>query len=202
ERERENHHHRAETAVGEVLYSLAGGGPSASLFRHATRTGREPEQNLACIASFVRNATHTRRGATRDFWARAKPCDRPFVRYWRAAIMSTSGGPSTAAVKADQLRNLAKLVEESRPWYEALEMTAEKASGILGEDAKDYVSEQGSGLGRKTAELLFSAADVDALKPVCIVFKALFDALKGAAKNRNDLIDLIHCGVLLVKSIP
>eukprot|EP00752_Nemacystus_decipiens_P006434 g5796.t1 len=116
--------------------------------------------------------------------------------------MSTSGGPSTAAVKADQLRNLAKLVEESRPWYEALGMTAEKASGILGEDAKDYVSEQGSGLGRKTAELLLSAADVDALKPVCIVFKALFDALKGAAKNRNDLIHLIHYGVLLVKSIP
>ncbi|CAN0399487.1 unnamed protein product, partial [Ectocarpus sp. 12 AP-2014] len=103
----------------------------------------------------------TLEGEPQETFGRANPCDRPFVRYWRAAIMSTSGSPSTAAVKADQLRNLAKLVEESRPWYEALGMTAEKASGILGEDAKDYVSEQGSGLGRKTAELLFSAADVD-----------------------------------------
>eukprot|EP00903_Cladosiphon_okamuranus_P007060 g6863.t1 len=116
--------------------------------------------------------------------------------------MSMSGGPSTAAVKADNLKKLGILVAESRPWYEALGMTAERASSILGEDMNDYVSEQGSGLGRKSAELLFSAADVDALKPVCVVFKALFDAVKGAATNRNDLINLIDYGVLIVKSIP
>eukprot|EP00903_Cladosiphon_okamuranus_P011926 g11202.t1 len=116
--------------------------------------------------------------------------------------MSMSGGPSTAAVKADNLKKLGILVAESRPWYEALGMTAERASSILGEDGNDYVSEQGSGLGRKAAELLFSAANVDALKPVCVVFKALFDAVKGAATNRNDLIDLIDYGVLIVKSIP
>ncbi|CAN0542650.1 unnamed protein product, partial [Laminaria digitata] len=45
-------------------------------------------------------------------------------------------------------------------------------------------------------------ADVDALKPVCVVFKALFDAVKGAATNRDDLIDLIGYGVRIVKSIP
>ncbi|CAM9532011.1 unnamed protein product, partial [Ectocarpus sp. 6 AP-2014] len=116
--------------------------------------------------------------------------------------MSMSCGPSTAAVKADSLKKLGVLVAESRPWYEALGMTAQRASGILGEDGNDYVSEQGSGLGRKAAELLFSAADVDALKPVCVVFKALFDAVKGAATNRDDLIDLIDYGVLIVKSIP
>lgn len=80
-------------------------------------------------------------------------------------------------------------------------MTAE-SKRHYGGGAKDYVSEQGSGLGRKTAESLLSAADVDALKPFCIVFKALFDALKGAAKNRPDLVDLLGYGVLLVKSIP
>lgn len=94
------------------------------------------------------------------------------------------------------------LVADRRPWYEALGLTAERASGILGEDAQDYVSEQGSGLGRKAAELLRSAADVDALKPVCVVFRALFDATKGAASNRDDLIDLINYGVLIVKSVP
>ncbi|CAN0477903.1 unnamed protein product, partial [Ectocarpus sp. 12 AP-2014] len=105
--------------------------------------------------------------------------------------MSMNSGPSTAAVKAENLKKLSILVAESRPWYEALGMTAERASGILGEDGNDYVSEQGSGLARKATELLLSAADVDALKPVCVVFKALFDAVKGAATNRNDLIDLI-----------
>ncbi|CAN0548781.1 unnamed protein product, partial [Ectocarpus sp. 12 AP-2014] len=39
-RERENHHHRAETAVGEVLCSLAGDGPSSFFSRHAAHTGR------------------------------------------------------------------------------------------------------------------------------------------------------------------
>lgn len=100
-------------------------------------------------------------------------------------------------------------MEADRPWYEAVGLAAErgaelvgKGSAIVGEDNADYVVDQASSLGNKVADMLLSAADVDALKPVFVVFKALFDAVKGAAANRNELIGLLGYGILIVKSMP
>lgn len=97
---------------------------------------------------------------------------------------------------------LRRLVIEDRPWYEALGLTAERATDIMGEGGVVYVQHTASGLTRHVAEIVISASDVDALKPVCVCFKALFDAVKGATQNRNDLVGLIDYGVLIVKSMP
>lgn len=71
----------------------------------------------------------------------------------------------------------------------------------MGDDGRDYISEKAPGLSHKVAELVLSATDVDALKPVCVGFRALFDVVKEAGKNGDDLIGLIDYGILRVKSM-
>ena len=93
-------------------------------------------------------------------------------------------------------------MEEDRPWYEALGPDVERARGIVGEEQAEYVEGNVSSLSLQVAELVISAADVDALKPACVCFRALFHAIKGAAQNRDDLLGLIDYGILIVKAVP
>ena len=86
-------------------------------------------------------------------------------------------------------------MEHGGSWYEALGLTAAHANTITGKDV-------GSSLKIQVAEMVFAAADVDALKPLCVVFKALFNAVQGAAENRSLMVGLIDYGVLIVRSIP
>lgn len=86
-------------------------------------------------------------------------------------------------------------------WYEALSLTNDQAANILGEDATEYAAGHGSQLARRVAGLALSSADVDVLKPVCVAFKALFDAVKGVTANREALVDLIDHSILVVKTV-
>lgn len=107
------------------------------------------------------------------------------------------------------LENLRRLVDADRPWYEAVGLAAERANemvertkAIMGEDITGYVTEKGSSLSGKITEMLISGADVDALKPAYVIFKALFEAVQGTASNRDKLIGLLGYCVQMVKSIP
>ena len=107
----------------------------------------------------------------------------------------------TRDAQAGNLEDLRRLVLRDRPWYEALSYTHDQATAILGEDATEYAAGHGSQLARRVAELALSSADVDVLKPVCVAFRSLFDAVKGATANREALIELISHSVLVVKTV-
>lgn len=103
--------------------------------------------------------------------------------------------------QAGNLEALQQLVLRDRPWYETLSLTHDQATAILGEDTTEYAAGHGSQLAQRVAELTLSSADVDVLKPVCVAFKALFDAVKGATANREALVDLISHSILVVKTV-
>lgn len=71
--------------------------------------------------------------------------------------------PDAQAANPEALQQLALL---DRPWYEALSLTHDQATAIVGEDAAEYTVGNGSRLARRVAEFALSSADVDVLKPV------------------------------------
>ncbi|CAM9678542.1 unnamed protein product [Scytosiphon promiscuus] len=116
-------------------------------------------------------------------------------------MAAASASSPNARTQAGNLEALRQLVLRDSPWYEALSLTHDQGTAILGEDATEYAAGHGSQMARRVAELALSSADVDVLKPVCVAFKSLFDAVKGATANREALVGLISHSVLVVKTV-
>lgn len=91
------------------------------------------------------------------------------------------------------LEQTRKALEENRPWYQALTLQAETAEADAGETV--------TGVVVKRVTLLVDAANVDALRPVCVGLNVLFEAVKGATAAREELLDLLSYCVLITSII-
>ncbi|CAM9482616.1 unnamed protein product, partial [Sphacelaria rigidula] len=101
--------------------------------------------------------------------------------------------PAVVGTRVQALEKTQKAIEEKRPWYEAVLLRVETAEAAAGETTTKVVIE---GFG-----LLVNAANIDAVKPACVVLSALFEAVKGATAAREELLDLLSYCVLITSIV-
>ena len=79
------------------------------------------------------------------------------------------------------------VIDDNRPWYEALVLRKQAAEAHAGETASRVVTSQiVDGFS-----FLVNAVNVDLLRPVCFGLQELFAAVEGATAAREELIDLL-----------
>ncbi|CAM9231963.1 unnamed protein product, partial [Sphacelaria rigidula] len=101
--------------------------------------------------------------------------------------------PVIVGTPVQALEKTQKVIEENRPWYQAVLLRAETAEAAAGETATGVVIE---GLA-----LMVNAVNIDAVKPACAVLSALFEAVKGATAAREELLDLLSYCVLITSIV-
>ncbi|CAM9835379.1 unnamed protein product, partial [Sphacelaria rigidula] len=101
--------------------------------------------------------------------------------------------PAVVGTRVQALETTQRAIEENRPWYQAVLLRAETAEAAVGETSTGVVIEG--------FRVLVNAVNVDAVKPVCVVLSALFEAAKGATAAREELLDLLSYCVLITSIV-